>query len=125
MAIRLVAGVVAADFEIPRDPTRALRVMFEGASIVRLLDESAISTEEAWPDQGYVPDQFAYRVEGSRFETSQSSTWKWKHRPVSQWRFITAGTCMDVLSKSSPTFSLVSLEGGQVAMSLQTLLPPA
>jgi hypothetical protein len=49
-----------------------LRVGFDRAEIVRLLDEMPISTETDTPNIGLVRDQLAYEVTGSAFWAQQS-----------------------------------------------------
>ena len=110
-AFRLFPGLTA-DFEVQNDASHVLRVAFDNPFIARVLSESAISTEDAWPEEGVVPGQFAYRVEGSLFENSQSQSWKATHRPT-HWRFLTAGMCLDVLAKHPPAFSLMRLADAQ------------
>jgi hypothetical protein len=56
---------LSADFLLPSTPGRALRVRFNGATIVRLLDEMPLSTEQGTKNEGLVSRHFAYRVEGS------------------------------------------------------------
>lgn len=57
---------ITADFVMPGDEHSLLRVEFDRAEIVRLVDEMAISTEhEETSDEGIVPDHFAYSVQGT------------------------------------------------------------
>ena len=105
---------IFADFIIPTDPASALRVTFSKPCIVRLLDEMPISTEEDNRlRQGSIPENFAYRIEGSAFGAAQSDAWTQVFAPVSHWRFITGWTCMDVLSGASPSFSVVPRSDGK------------
>lgn len=100
-------GCLSADFILPRTEGRALRVRFNGPTIVRLLDEMPLSTENDTKREGTVPRHFAYRVEGSTFANTQSETWKSVCHPVHHYRFVTGGGCMDVLSKAEPSFEIV------------------
>lgn len=78
---------ITADFILPDDNAHALRVSFDRPCIVRLFDEMALSTEEEdTPNEGLVPNHFAYRLEGTRFSRSQSGTWKEVSRPVAPAR---------------------------------------
>ena len=74
---------VTADFILPDDNRRALRVSFDRPWIVRLLDEMPLSTEEDdTPNVGLVDENFAYRLEGARFARMQSEAWKEISGPV-------------------------------------------
>jgi hypothetical protein len=80
----------------------------DGATIVRLLDEMPLSTEQQpTKNEGLVPRHFAYRVEGSNFAETLSKAWKEVHRPVHHYEFTTGSGCMDVLSKAEPSFEVV------------------
>jgi hypothetical protein len=98
---------IIADFMLPDDNAHDLRVTFDRACIVRLLDEMPLSTEHDL-DQAYgmIAEHFAYRVEGSSFAETQSSTWKLINAPAVHYRFATGWTCMDVLSAATPAFNL-------------------
>lgn len=99
---------ITADFILPDDDARALRVSFDRPCIVRLSDEMAVSTEEQdTPDEGLVPNHFAYQIEGTRFSRLQSETWKQVSGPVTHFQFATGWGCMDVLSGGSPSFSVI------------------
>ena len=100
---------ITADFILPDDLAHLLRVSFDQQCIVRLLDEMPLSTEEDdTPNEGLVPENFAYRLEGHSFARLQSSAWKIAFGPVMHYQFITGWTCMDVLSAATPLFSVVS-----------------
>lgn len=102
---------ISADFLLPTDESRLLRVSFDCQCIVRLLDEMPLSTEEEdGPNEGLVADHFAYRIEGATFARTQSSAWKKTMGPVSHYQFVTGWGCMDVLSSAEPSFTLVARE---------------
>jgi hypothetical protein len=106
------AGIVA-DFLIPEDCERAIRVIFNKECIIRILDEMPLSTErDSGPSQGLVRDHFAYRVDGSTFVDAQSDAWKIVNSPVSHYRFITGSACMDVLSSAQPLFAVIERSSG-------------
>lgn len=107
--LRWTDDAVVADFIIPGDEHHVLRVLFKNHSvIVRILDEMPLSTEsESTPKEGLVSNHFAYRVEGSTFETTQSETWKFTQHPATHYRFVTGWTCLNVLSAKEPTFKVV------------------
>ena len=108
VAFRWSTSGITADFAIPADHSRVLRVSFDRQCIVRLLDEMPLSTDDAdWPDEGRVVDHFAYRVEGATFAQTQSSTWKEAFGPVAHYQFVTGWGCMDVLTSSEPSFAVV------------------
>lgn len=99
---------INAVFILPDDDARALRVSFDRPCIVRLSDEMAVSTEEEdTPNEGLIPNHFAYRIEGACFSRSQSETWKEVSGPVTHFQFVTGWGCMDVLSGGSPSFSVI------------------
>ena len=67
---------ITAVFILPDDDAHALRVSFDRPCIVRLSDEMAVSTEEEHtPNEGLVPNHFAYQLEGAHFSRSQSEAW--------------------------------------------------
>jgi hypothetical protein len=107
VAFRWEASGITADFILPDDSARVLRVSFDRPCIVRLLDEMPLSTEEdETQNEGLVSEHFAYRLEGARFARAQSEAWKCSFKPVTHYRFITGWACMDVLSAATPTFSV-------------------
>ncbi|MGJ0393523.1 MAG: hypothetical protein ACR650_12420 [Methylocystis sp.] len=90
-----------------------LRLGFDRAEIVRLLDETPISTETDTPNIGLVRDQLAYEVTGSAFWAQQSDALNLILLGLRHYRFITGWTCLDVLSLADPTFTLVTEPAGQ------------
>lgn len=97
-----------ADFIIPNDEGRLLRVKFDSGSIIRLLDEMPLSTEDDDnPNEGLVSENFAYRVYGAAFFRMQSSTWKEINEGLAHYRFVTGWACLDVISPAQPSFELV------------------
>lgn len=99
-------GALIADFIIPNRDEEVLRVWFSSVEIFRVLDEMPLSTEEDWKvSEGLLRNNFSYRVTGSRFWNSQSDiflmTGKYEH-----YRFVTGGDCLDVISTTSPSFSV-------------------
>jgi hypothetical protein len=112
VAVRWQMSGIGADFSLPDDEAHVLRVSFDRPCIVRLLDEMALSTEEdETPQEGLVPEHFAYRLVGARFARTQSEVWKDVTGPVAHYQFVTGWGCMDVLSSGSPTFSIVTRVG--------------
>jgi hypothetical protein len=107
LAISWTTGSLSADFKLPGTEGRALRVRFNGPTIVRLLDEMPLSTEDGTKNEGLISRHFAYRVENSTFADTQSWAWKTACHPVSHYEFITGAGCMDVLSNAEPTFEVV------------------
>lgn len=98
---------ITADWIIPKDDNNALRVHFDRVEIIRLLDEMPISTEhEPTPKEGLVADHFAYIVQGSAFWDSQSDGLKFSIPGLRHYRFVTGWTCLDVISKNEPTFTI-------------------
>ena len=100
---------IDADFVIPDDSSHALRVHFRNLQVLRLLDEMPISTEnEETANDGLISDNFAYIVEDASFLRHQSWALKTVMPGLKHYRFITGWTCMDVLSKDEPEFSIVT-----------------
>jgi hypothetical protein len=99
---------ITADFLLPDDAERIIRVTFNKPCIIRILDEMPLSTEKHnGPSQGLVPDHLAYRVEGSAFNDAQSEAWKVVNAPVTHYRFVTGWACMDVLSSGRPSLTVI------------------
>lgn len=100
---------LAADFRV--DDARAIRVHFDGSTIVRLLDEMPLSTEDVDPAgvEGLLENHFAYRVQGAVFAATQSEAFKVVFGPVEHYRFVTGCGCMDVLAGVKPSFEAVEL----------------
>ena len=109
LAISWTEESLSADFVLPRTDGRALRIRFKQETIVRLVGEFALSSDNDTKNEGTVPRHFAYRIEGSSFAATQSEAWKMVHEPVHHYRFVTGGGCMDVLSKAEPSFEIVGI----------------
>jgi len=108
--VRWKVNELSADFALPDDDKRALRVSFDGQTIVRILEEMPLSTEyEPAEVEGLVRNHFAYRVEGSTFAATQSETWKEVVGGVRHYEFVTGWGCLDVLSASEPKFQIVEV----------------
>jgi hypothetical protein len=108
LTIHWNANRLSADFILPKVEGHALRVHFDGATIVRLLDEMPLSTEQQpTKNEGLISRHFAYRVEDSTFANTQSEVWKEIHQPVCHYEFVTGWGCMDVLSGVEPSFEVV------------------
>ncbi len=106
---------ITVEFILPDDEAHLLQVSFDRECIVRILDEMPLSTEEHdTPNEGLVPEHFAYRLDGAAFARLQSSGWKEVNGPVTHYQFITGWTCMDVLSGATPVFTVVSRSPTQV-----------
>lgn len=98
---------ISAWFEIPGNASQALQVAFFATHVVRILDEMPISTEaEPTPQEGIIPNHFAYEVEGSLFQQSQSQA-LFAHQPTPKhYRFLTGWTCLDVIADNPPEISV-------------------
>ena len=106
-------GALVADFIIPQDNFSHLRVRFDRADIIRTLDEMPLSTEEHYStNEGLVRDHLAYRVEDSLFWKTQSESFKFTHRDVRHYRFITGNTCLDVIASVPPLITVVPADIG-------------
>jgi hypothetical protein len=99
---------LVADFVIPDDDRRVLRLQFERVDIIRTLDEMPLSTEaEDTPNVGLLADHFAYLVDGARFWNQQSEAFKAVVAEARHFRFITGWTCLDVITTAEPKLSVV------------------
>jgi hypothetical protein len=101
--------VLEADFYIPEDASKRLRVAFDSVEITRTLDEMPLSTEESEKWIGLEADHFAYEVEDAHFWRSQSPAFRVAVKDLKHYVFVTGGTCLDVISRHQPTFSVVSV----------------
>jgi hypothetical protein len=102
------SGVVA-DFEVPGEQERAIRVSFEKALIFRVLDELLLSTEnEDSKPEGLISEHFAYLVEDSAFFKAQSEAFRIIWPKARHYRFVTGSACFDVISDVPPSLEVVS-----------------
>ncbi len=109
LAFRWAKGGIIADFAIPSEDDRALRVQFDRVEVVRILDEMALSTEgQETPLERLERDHLAYAVEGARFWLSQSETLKIVIPDLHHYCFVTGGNCIDVISRDPPRFSVAT-----------------
>jgi hypothetical protein len=92
-----------------------LAFLREGVEITRTIDEMALSTEEPEKWVGLQPEHFAYEVTDPHFWRSQSAVLK-ADKDLKHYVFITGWTCLDVISRHPPTFSIVSerKDGGAI-----------
>jgi hypothetical protein len=110
LAVKWKADSLSADFILPGAESCAVRVRFNGATVVRLMDEMPLSTEQqSAKNERLVPTHFAYRVEGSSFADAQSEAWKQIYHRVRHYEFITRWGRMDVLSGVEPSFEVVDI----------------
>jgi hypothetical protein len=99
----------AADFALPDDEGRVLRVKFHGEVIVRMLDEMPLSIEtDPSTSMGRVAHHFAYRVEGAPFSENQPEVWRGTLGALKHYQFVTGWGCLDVLSGSEPEFKVMA-----------------
>jgi hypothetical protein len=108
LALTWVKGGIAADFEVPGQQERALRVHVERTLILRVLDEMPLSTEQDGKSEGLVSEHFAYLVEDSAFFKAQSEAFRICCPKARHYRFITGSTCLDVISDVEPSLEVVS-----------------
>ncbi len=99
-----------ADFLIPEDTGRRLRVSFADVEIIRTLDEMPLSTEETEKWVGLQSEHFAYEVTDAHFWRSQSEALKLTIPDLKHYCFITGWTCLDVISKHPPIFSVIHVD---------------
>jgi hypothetical protein len=106
--IRWQVNEFSADFALPDEEKHLIRVSFDGNTIVRILEEMPLSTEnDPAKVDGLVPHHFAYRVEGATFAATQSEAWKQVMGGVHHYQFVTGWGCLDVLSGNEPRFEIV------------------
>ncbi|SDR98822.1 hypothetical protein [Bradyrhizobium canariense] len=105
----LDSGALEAEFFIPEDANRRLQVAFPHVEIMRTLDEMPLSTEETEKWVGLNTEHFAYEVVGAHFWKSQSWAFKEVHKDLKHYVFITGWTCLDVISRHPPRFSIVGV----------------
>jgi hypothetical protein len=104
----LHGNALEADFYIPEDVNKRLRVTFPRVEITRTLDEMPLSNEEPEKWVGLKAEHFAYEVVDAHFWRSQSPAFKTAAKNLKHYVFITGGTCLDVISSHPPTFSVVT-----------------
>jgi len=107
----LDGDALEADFLIPENANKRLRVTFPRVEITRTLDEMALSTEESEKCVGLKPEHFAYEVVDANFWRSQSSALKIAVKDLKHYVFVTGWTCLDVISKHPPAFAIVNARG--------------
>lgn len=107
-------GDKIATFSLPGQ--RALRILFSGDVIVRMLDEFALSTEDTPSERhGLIGHHFAYRVSGDPFVDIQSRIWLENEAlaPCRHYRFVTGSGCLDVLAHIEPEWQIDRSRSGQ------------
>jgi hypothetical protein len=107
LALTWKGSGIIADFIIPGENQKALRVNFQKTEIIRILDEMPLSNEEDTKKMGLVSEHFAYVVEDSLFWKSQSEAFKIVFNKARHYRFITGCNCLDVISVVEPSMSVV------------------
>lgn len=101
-------GICAA-FSMPDDERHLLRASSDRPCIVRLPHEMPLRTgKDEMRNKGLIAEHFAYRLEGARFARCPSEARKEVSGPGSHYQFVTGWARMNVLSGSSPTFSVVA-----------------
>jgi len=101
-------GGIVADFEVPGELQKAVRINFEKPLIFRVLDELLLSTErEDDKNEGLVSEHFAYLVEDSAFFKSQSDAFRIIWPKARHYQFVTGWACLDVIADAEPSLSVV------------------
>jgi hypothetical protein len=108
ITLRWAKPRLVAEFRVPSDEARVVRVEFSEALIFRALDEMALSTEEPAPSEGLVSEHLAYKVRDAAFFLSQSEAFRAMNLNVEHYRFITGWTCLDVIAVKAPSVALVA-----------------
>ena len=99
---------IVAEFDVLQSQC-ILRVLFERVHVIRILDEVLISTESEPENEGLIPNHFAYCVQDSLFWNSQSEVLRAANPDAKHYRFITGGTCLDVIADRAPSLAVEDL----------------
>ncbi len=109
LVMELISGanVLTAYFSVAgqRD---FLKVAFPHADIFRVIDDMHLPLEEDGDlIIGHVPNHFAYRVEGGPFWAQQREVLEAVSPGSTHYRFVTGGSCLDVISRHEPIIGWV------------------
>ena len=99
-------------FIIPGDDYNIFNALFNGETIIRIIDEEYISSEQDLGDSdGIIGGNILYRIKGSNFRASLPETFSIINEPIEHYRFVTGGGCADVACKEAPICSISSISG--------------
>jgi hypothetical protein len=85
-----------------------VRITFPHVDIFRVIDDVQLPLEES--DRlrvGHVTNHFAYLIEGSPFWAAQREVFEAVLPGSAHHRFVTGGSCLDVISREQPEISCV------------------
>jgi hypothetical protein len=86
-----------------------LRVAFKQVEILRIVDDLSVLDKESTPSEGIDRHHFAYTVVGSAFWDANADTIADSVDPLTQYRFITGNSCVDVIASTSPHFGIMGV----------------
>jgi hypothetical protein len=85
-----------------------VRVTFPHVDIFRVIDDVHLPLEENdMLTVGQVSNHFAYLIEGSPFWAAQREVFEAVLPGATHHRFVTGGSCLDVISREQPEISCV------------------
>ncbi|MNH89548.1 hypothetical protein D3C73_420740 [compost metagenome] len=85
-----------------------VRIAFPHVDIFRVVDDMHLPLEENDTlTIGHISDHFAYQIEGSPFWAPQREAFEAVLPGSTHYRFVTGGSCLDVISREKPGISWV------------------
>lgn len=88
--------------------TEFVRIAFSHVELFRVIDDMHLPLEEADSlTMGHISNHFAYRIEGSPFWAPQREAFEAVLPGSTHYRFVTGGSCLDVISRDQPDISWV------------------
>jgi hypothetical protein len=92
-----------------REQHNHLRVFFPHVDIFRVIDEMHLPLEEhEGLQEGHISNHFAYKIEGSPFWKAQREVFQAALPGSVHYRFVTGGSCLDVISRERLEISWAS-----------------
>ncbi|WP_455272805.1 hypothetical protein [Rhizobium herbae] len=109
LVMELISGanVLKACFSVAGQ-REFVKVVFPHADIFRVIDDMHLPLEE--DDDliiGHVSNHFAYRVDGAPFWSQQQEVLEAVSPGSTHYRFVTGGSCLDVISSHEPVIGWV------------------
>lgn len=109
IVMELISGsnVMKAHFFVPGQ-SEFVKVYFPHVDIFRVIDDMHLPFEEMdILTTGHVSDHFVFRVEGAPFWASQQELLQDLRPETKHFRFVTGGSCLDVISCHEPVIEWV------------------
>jgi hypothetical protein len=110
IVMELVSGsnVMKAHFFVPGQ-SALVKVSFLHVDILRVIDDMQLPFEERnIPTTGHVSNHFVYQVEGAPFWAPQQELLQYLRPDTKHYRFVTGGSCLDVISRHEPVIEWVA-----------------